>query len=321
MSKTERMDRTRSTVNDYLAIARFDHWFKNVFMVPGVVLSLFDSPQDLTLSLLFRVAAGFFITGLVVSSNYIINEIIDAPFDLHHPVKRKRPIPSGRVKRNLAWLQWVLFSATGLSLSLLLGREFFACSLALWTAGLCYNVPPLRLKEVPYLDVLSESVNNPIRLGLGWFATGNTNLPTLSLVLAYWMIGAFFMAVKRLAEYRHIADETSLASYRKSFRFYDEERLLGSIIFYSSTFAMFYGIFMIRYHIELILSIPFIAAFMGAYLHLGFLPDSPTQYPEKLYRQRWFVAYTALCCLVLVLLLFFDWPALEGFFAPLHHPE
>ena len=36
--------------------------------------------------------------------------------------------------------------------------------------GLAYNVPPVRLKEWPYLDVLSESVNNPLRLALGWFA-------------------------------------------------------------------------------------------------------------------------------------------------------
>ena len=35
-------------LGDYVAIARFDHWFKNVFMLPGVVLSLFDTPQALT---------------------------------------------------------------------------------------------------------------------------------------------------------------------------------------------------------------------------------------------------------------------------------
>lgn len=308
-------------MKDHLAIARFDHWFKNVFMVPGVALSLFDTPQTLSLPLVSRVAAAFFITGLIVSSNYIINEIMDAPFDLHHPVKKNRPLPSGRVRKRDAYLQWGLFSAAGLSLSLLLGTTFFLCSLLLWAAGLCYNVPPVRLKEIPYIDVLSESLNNPIRLALGWFSTGNPHLPTLSLVLAYWMIGAFFMAVKRMAEYRHVTDEAALASYRSSFRFYDEERLLGSIIFYSSSFAMFFGIFLIRYRIELILSIPFIAGFMGSYLHLGFLPDSPTQYPEKLYRQKGFMAYTILCCLVLISLLFFDWPALERFFAPLHMPE
>jgi len=302
-------------------MARFDHWFKNVFMLPGVVLSLFDTPQALTTGLFLRIAAGFLIAGIVASSNYILNEILDAPRDRHHPVKRKRPLASGEARRSVAWMLWIFFSAAGLFLAPLLGMKFFACAVALWVQGLCYNAPPLRLKEKPYLDVLSESVNNPIRLGLGWFATGNFHLPTLSLVLAYWMLGAFFMAVKRLAEYRCIDDDEALARYRTSFRFYNEERLLGSIIFYCSAFAMFFGIFLIRYRIELIVSVPFVAAFMAAYLHLGFQPSSPVQYPEHLYRQRWFVAYTALCCLVAVLLLYVDIPFLEALFTPLHFPE
>jgi hypothetical protein len=46
------------------------------------------------------------------------------------------------------------------------------------------HVPPVRIKELPYLDVLSESVNNPygcILGGLPW----QIILPPLSLVLAY----------------------------------------------------------------------------------------------------------------------------------------
>jgi hypothetical protein len=39
----------------------------------------------------------------------------------------------------------------------------------LWVMGVVYNVKPIRSKELPYLDVLSESINNPIRLLLGWF--------------------------------------------------------------------------------------------------------------------------------------------------------
>jgi len=305
-------------VKSYLAIVRFDHWFKNVFMIPGVVLALFDTPQALTSGLFLRIAAGFLIAGIVASSNYIFNEILDAEQDRLHPLKQDRPLAAGTARKSVAWKLWIIFSLTGLILASLLGTKFFACSAALWIQGICYNAPPLRLKDKPFLDVLSESVNNPIRLGLGWFATGNTFLPTLSLVLAYWMLGAFFMAVKRLAEYRCTDDRSSLARYRRSFRFYDEESLLGSIIFTSSAFAMFFGVFLIRYRIELILAVPFVAAFMGAYLHLGFQPGSPVQTPEKLYREKWFVAYTSLCCLVLLLLLFVDLPFLESLFAPLH---
>lgn len=35
---------------------------------------------------------------LVASANYILNEILDAPFDAMHPTKRLRGIPAGKVK-------------------------------------------------------------------------------------------------------------------------------------------------------------------------------------------------------------------------------
>jgi hypothetical protein len=41
-----------------------------------------------------------------------------------------------------------------------------ACIFAL--QGIVYNVRPLRTKDKPYLDVISESINNPLRLTIGW---------------------------------------------------------------------------------------------------------------------------------------------------------
>ena len=129
------------------------------------------------------------------------------------------------------------------------------------------------------------------------------------------MIGAFFMAAKRYAEYRHIADPDGAVAYRESFRHYTEERLIISILYYTSAFALFFGIFLIRYRIELILSIPLIAGFVAWYMHLAFQSDSPVQYPEKLYRQAGFVAYTLLTTVVCLALLYLDIPWLETMFA------
>jgi hypothetical protein len=122
------------------------------------------------------------------------------------------------------------------------------------------------LKEWPYLDVLSESLNNPIRLALGWFAVIPDRIPPGSLVLSYWMVGAFLMAVKRLAELRRIGDRDTLAAYRASFAHYTEERLLVSIMFYASACALFGGIFIVRYRLELILFVPLLAGFLAYYL-------------------------------------------------------
>ena len=180
--------------------------------------------------------------------------------------------------------------------------------------GVLYNVPPVRTKEWPYVDVLSESINNPIRLFLGWFALIADRVPPLSLALSYWMIGAFFMAMKRYAEYRHIGDPAVAAAYRHSFKHYTEERLLVSILFYATTCALFAGIFIVRYHLELLLFVPQAAGLFAYYLHLGMKPDSPTQNPEKLYRERGFVAYLVVCFAVFVLLMFTRVPVLYQWF-------
>ena len=197
-----------------------------------------------------------------------------------------------------------------------LGPHFFATALALWCMGCIYNVRPVRAKDRPYLDVLAESLNNPLRLLMGWYATGTTLVMPISLVIAYWMLGAFFMAVKRFAEYRTINDPVLAASYRKSFSHYNEVRLLTSATYYGVAFGLFLGIFPIRYRIELLVSVPFLAGVIAWYIHLGFREDSPAQYPEKLYMEKPFVAYMLLCLVVMVGALFVDLPWLEQLFAP-----
>ncbi len=97
----------------------------------------------------------------------------------------------------------------------------------------------------------------------------------MSLVIAYWMVGAFFMAMKRYAEYRHIGDPRVAAAYRRSFAFYTEERLLVSLFFYATTCALFAGIFIVRYHLELILFTPLGAGLFAYYLHIGTAAEQP----------------------------------------------
>jgi decaprenyl-phosphate phosphoribosyltransferase len=300
----------------YVQIARFDHWFKNVFVLPGTVVAVYAQPDLLEFQTLWNLLIALLATGFVASSNYVINEVLDAPFDALHPVKRNRPIPSGRVNIKWAYVEWIGLAVLGLAVAATLGLFFFLVALALWIMGCVYNIPPIRSKDQPYLDVLSESVNNPLRLLLGWYATGIEAVPPISLVCAYWMVGAFFMAVKRFGEYRRIDDPQVAREYRRSFAHYNEERLLVSITYYGTAFGLFFGIFLLRYKMELILSIPVIAGFIAWYIHLGFKEDSPTQYPEHLYKQKGFFGYTIACAVVLLGLLLVDIPVISQIFAP-----
>jgi 4-hydroxybenzoate polyprenyltransferase len=314
LSTTAAEPRAESTVWPYIQIARVDHWFKNAFMILGTVLAIFYQPALFTSSIVARLLLAVAAVCLIASSNYVLNEILDGPTDRLHPEKRTRPVPSGRVQLRIAYIEWLVLGVAGISLSLALNRYFAASGLALWVMGVVYNVPPLRTKEWPYLDVLSESVNNAIRLLLGWFALVTTAFPPVSLALSYWMLGAFFMATKRFAEFRHLDNPSLAAGYRRSFRHYTEERLLVSIVFYATACALFAGIFIVRYHLELILFAPLAAGMFAYYLHIGLLPDSPVQNPEKLYQQRGFFAFMVICAIVFTLLMFTRIPTLYQWF-------
>jgi 4-hydroxybenzoate polyprenyltransferase len=298
----------------YISIARPDHWFKNVFMLAGVMLAAFYSPDQLGDFRLATLAAALMATCLVASSNYVINEILDAPTDREHPVKRHRPIPAGLVKVPLAYMEWAALAAVGGALGWLINGPFLASLAALWFMGLVYNVPPARLKDLPYLDVLTESVNNPLRLLLGWFVVTPHIMPPISLLASYWMVGAFFMASKRFAEYRMINDPRVAGDYRKSFRHYNADRLLVSMFFYATSSTMMLGVFIIRYKLELLLATPFFAGLFSYYLHVTFKEDSPVQNPERLYREHGMVAYLAFCVALFVALMFISIPALYELF-------
>ena len=305
---------SRSAIWPYIQIARVDHWFKNAFMLLGVILALFYEPQAATWEGLWRLMLAAFATCLVASSNYVLNELLDGPRDSLHPQKKHRPVPSGRIRPSIAYAEWLGLALAGFLLAASINGYFLASAVFLWVMGVLYNVPPMRTKEWPYLDVLSESINNPIRLLLGWFALVTSHVPPVSLAIAYWMLGAFFMAMKRFAEYRHIGDPRVAAAYRRSFEFYTEERLLVSVLFYATACALFSGIFIVRYHLELILFTPLGAGVFAYYLHLGLKPDSPVQNPEKLYRQRGFFAYMTASTLIFMLLMFTSVPVLYDLF-------
>jgi len=186
----------------------------------------------------------------------------------------------------------------------------------LWIMGCIYNIPPVRSKDVPYVDVLSEAVNNPLRLLAGWFIVAPTSIVPVSLLLSYWMVGCYFMAIKRFSEYRTIGNPDRAAAYRRSFAFYTEQGLLVSIMFYASIAMLFFGAFLMRYRLELVLCFPVVALVMAIYLALAFRENSPVQQPENLYKEPLLMVAVLTCTILMSVLLFMDVPILREVFVP-----
>ena len=122
---------------------------------------------------------------------------LDADFDRFHPLKKNRPSVLGALKREWVYLEYASLTVAGLGLAMLVSAHFLAAAFLFWLMAVFYNVNPFRTKDRVYLDVLTESVNNPLRLALGWFVVISDPLPPSSLTLGYWMLGAYLMGVKR----------------------------------------------------------------------------------------------------------------------------
>lgn len=299
----------------YVRMARPDHWTKNVLMLPGIAVAVFYAPQRLDAGGIIALTVTLAATCLVASSNYVLNELLDAATDRFHPHKSSRPAASGQIRWQWAIAEWLLLAGVGFGLAMWVGRMVAVSAALLWLAGILYNVPPIRLKDWAYLDVLSESANNPLRLALGWFALIPDRLPPFSLVLAYWMSGAFLMAVKRLSEFRELSAQNVAAPYRRSFESYTEESLLVSSVFYAVLGAQFGGMFILRYRLELVLLAPFVAGLFAYYVRMSYKPLSAVQHPERLYREPTLSVYLLVCLALFVILMFVEIPALYEWFS------
>lgn len=297
-------------MNKYIRIMRIDHWIKQLFVIPGVVCALLLTRKDFEFCI-SKVLLGLFIVCLIASANYSINEWLDAEFDKYHPTKCNRTVVTEDIKGSIVLIIWFVCAGCGLLLGYWINIPFFSMCLLLLIMGIVYNVRPFRTKDLPYIDVISESVNNAIRFLLGWFIISASTIPPSSAIFGYWMAGAFLMATKRFAEYRMISNKDVAGMYRKSFRFYSERLLLISSFFYAMVSVFCVGVFLIKYRIEYILAIPLIIGLFCYYLFLAFEEDSAVQKPEKLYREKRLLLLVGLITCALIVLTFVDMPFLE----------
>ena len=299
---------------NYLSLARFDHVTKQVFIIPGIAFAyLLQNPHS---ALPIRnIALGFLAAICIASANYVLNEWLDRDFDRFHPGKSQRVAVQYELHGWFVVGEWLVFLVLGLCSAAACNIVMFIAAGVFALQGLVYNVPPFRTKDKPYLDVLSESINNPLRLLIGWAMVDSTTLPPSSIILAYWFGGAFLMAAKRLSEYREIAAQhgkETLEKYRASFAGYTEISLNVSCFVYGllSSFAL--AVFLIRYRIEYILVMPLIIVLFGYYLALSMQAGSSAQNPEKLYREGGLILVVAAVVAVFVFASLVDLPLLNS---------
>lgn len=284
-------------MNSYPKAMRLERWPRSTAILLGsAALFVLDPTVCARLgpaAIAVRVAGAFLLTWAVSTANYIINEIADAPFDVHHPTKRNRPLASGAVRKGPLLLWATVIGGASLAVAqFLYSRPLFLALLALVLAGFAYNLKPIRTKDVPFLDSISESVNNPIRFLIGWYALAPPAFPPWSLLVCWWAFGNFLMVAKRLSEYRFLGERAG--DYRASLRRYTRGTLLFGMAASAAVLFAAYFAFAAAYGLHGFFWLsPFLAFYLYLFFRRTLAENEVMEEPEKLLARPKYAVYTA----------------------------
>jgi 4-hydroxybenzoate polyprenyltransferase len=298
-------------MNSYIKAMRLERWPRSLAIFSGIAAFFFLHRETVSSFSVFdfawRSLLAFLLTWAISTANYIINEIADAPFDIHHPSKRNRPLVKGEIKKIPFLLYGIILSIISLALAyFLFSLPFFFSLLLLLLAGFLYNIKPFRTKDVPFLDSISESANNPIRFLIGWFSFSSPHLfPPLSLLLCWWIFGNFLMISKRLSEFRLLKDKA--VNYRLSLSKYTTRSLILGIVLSALFFFIGYFVFAFQYKLESFIYLsPLVFFYFFLFFWKTLKEKEVMEEPERLLKHPKFTIYTFLLILLFFLTYFFD---------------
>lgn len=210
------------------------------------------APSALLNIFLLSVAFGpIFYSGI-----YYLNDIFDRELDRKDPVKRNRPVASGKISLIQAYLIAVGFILEGVAAIFLLKPDFLPWLGVLLLINLFYT---LVAKKVPYLELVVNVVPHLIRFYLGNLLAGTTQPHPLILMLVIFTFGlAIIRRLLQMNEGKHAARPT-LRYYSKS-QFIFLSRLAFFLMIFLTfwegqngwslnlTFSLIYLLFLIAYN-------------------------------------------------------------------------
>jgi 4-hydroxybenzoate polyprenyltransferase len=196
---------------ELVRLARPAHWIKSGFVLMPLPFAIVSGATVRP----YALAAGVLGFCLIASSVYVLNDLLDAPADRLHPLKRLRPIAAGAVPARVAALFGILLAAAGFELLIL--TETAAPWLGLLYGGI--NIAySLGAKRQALLDVFILSSGFVIRVVLGCVLV--RVVPSNWLLLCSSSLALFLGFAKRrgdLQEGVSAAHRPSLAGYSIGF--------------------------------------------------------------------------------------------------------
>jgi decaprenyl-phosphate phosphoribosyltransferase len=221
------------TIRSIIISSRPRQWLKNVSLFTGLVFTgwLFVPEKFIT------VVVTFFIFGLITSAVYILNDIIDAPKDKLHPLKKNRPIAAGRLPIPLALFTVVVLTTTGLWFSIGISFFFFLLCLTYFLLHFAYS---LWLKHITILDVMAIASGFILRVYAGAVAIdAHINVWLLLCIISF----SLFLAIGKRRSEKTLLKAKERQSHREVLSHYPENLLTIYTAIFATTTWLTYALF------------------------------------------------------------------------------
>ncbi len=264
------------SVRDLIGCFRPRQWTKNVVLFSALIFA----GHALVFHDVAVAFAAFILFSLSTGAVYIFNDIQDIERDREHPIKKRRPIASGRVSQKNAWIISCLLIICMLPAAFFLNRNFGYVVLGYVVIQILYTQ---LFKNIVILDVLVISTGFVLRVIAGAVVI-NVEISNWILVCAM-LLALFLVLSKRRHELTFLEENAS--SHRIILSEYTPYLLDQMIGVVTAATLVTYMIFTLseetvgKFGSNMVLTVPFVLYGIFRYLYLVHRKDAGGQ-PEEI---------------------------------------
>ena len=163
---------------DIFFLLRPRQWIKNLFVFTPFIFSGQAVFGRNTIEVLWV----FILFCLLSSACYAFNDVIDVKEDRKHPIKKRRPVAAGKIKRESALATSVLLAVIVLMISFHINHKFTIVALAYLLLNVAYSI---WLKHSMIIDLFVISTGFLLRVYAGAMA--------IHVSISSWLMISIFM--------------------------------------------------------------------------------------------------------------------------------
>lgn len=180
-------------MKDIIKTLKINHYIKNLI----ILLPLIFVGEVTNVSHVLEVIKVIILFSLASSIVYVFNDLKDIEKDQHHPLKKLRPIASGKVSPKQAQMIMAILSLFAIGLSFCMNNK---CNLAIGAYLILNIFYSISLKNYKFIDILCIAAGFLLRTLVGFYAIATP--VSISLLIMIFATSIFFTTSKRVLEFK-----------------------------------------------------------------------------------------------------------------------